>query len=94
MTRADFYDWLIVHKCTIEPLPEDTRGNVIKILSPVANSYVFYNTPIDNRPVKCYSVCNICHQLYVPIPDECKSEEDLAKYIKNKHYPSFNQKRK
>lgn len=90
MTRADFYDWLIAHKCTIEPLPEATRGNVIKIKSPNANTHVYYNTPIDERPVKCYSVCNICHQLYVPIPDECKAHEPLATYIKSKHYPNHN----
>lgn len=92
MTRADFYDWLIAHKCTIKPLPENTRGNVIKIVSPNANTYVYYDTPIDDRPVKCYSVCHICHQLYVPIPDECKEAEGLAKLIKAKHYPSFNKR--
>lgn len=88
ITRADFYYWLIAHKCTIEPLPESTRGNVIKIKSPNANSYVFYDTPIDDKPVKCYSVCNICHQLYVEIPDECKGSEELATFIKKQHYPS------
>lgn len=87
MTRADFYDWLIAHGCSIAPLPEDSRGNVIVIKSPHANSKVYYDTPIDSRPVKCYSVCNICHQLYVDIPDECKPVEPLAKFIKNKHYP-------
>ncbi|MCZ2395255.1 MAG: hypothetical protein LC100_01805 [Chitinophagales bacterium] len=88
MTRADFYDWLIAKGCTIEPLTPGTRGNVIKIKSPRSNSYVYYNTPIDDRPVKCYSVCNICHQLYVDVPEECKKFEELATFIKNKHYPN------
>lgn len=88
MTRADFYDWLIANKCTIERLPEDTRGNVIKIKSPHSNSYVFFDTPIDERPVKCYSVCKICQQLYIPIPNHCKELEQLASLIKKKHYPN------
>lgn len=92
MTRADFYDWMITQGCTIEPLKEATRGNIIKIKSPNANSYVFYDTPIDHRPVKCYSVCNICHQLYIKIPDPCLDQEPLAKFIKDKHYPSSKNK--
>ena len=52
MTRADFYDWLIANHCTLEQLPESSKGNVIKIKSPISNSYVYYDTPIDNRVVK------------------------------------------
>ncbi len=87
MTRADFYDWLISQGCSIEPLPENAKGNVIKINGPNSNTYVYYNTPIDERPVKCYSVCTICHQLYVKVPDPCKDTEGLATFIKNKHFP-------
>ena len=88
MTRADFYDWLIANHCTLEQLPESSKGNVIKIKSPISNSYVYYDTPIDNRVVKCYSVCNICNQLYIPIPTPCKELEGLAEFIKDKHYPN------
>lgn len=88
MTRADFYDWMIAHQCTIEPLPENTNGNVIKIKSQHCNFYIYYNTPIDERPVKCYSVCNICHQLHIPVPSECEGFEPITKAIKDKHYPN------
>jgi len=87
MTRADFYDWLIVHKCTIMPLLGDTRGNIIKVKSPYSNSYVYLDTPINDKPMKCYTVCTMCHQLYIPIPEPCKQLESLAIEIKNKHYP-------
>lgn len=89
MTRIDFYDWLLAHKCTIEPLQEDTRGNIIKIKSPHSNTYVYFDTPINDRQMKCYTVCTMCHQLYIPIPDECKESEPLAIEIKNKHYPKY-----
>jgi hypothetical protein len=88
MTRADFYDWLIVNKCTIAPLPEDTRGNVIKVTSPHANSHVFLDTPINERPMRCFTVCTMCHQLYIPIPDPCKSIEQVVIDIKKRHYPN------
>jgi len=87
MTRADFYDWLIVHKCTIAPLPEDSRGNIIKVLSPHSNSYVYLDTPINDKPMKCYTVCTMCQQLYIPIPEPCKPIEPLAIEIKNRHFP-------
>ncbi len=93
MTRADFYDWMISQDCKIEPLPEDSHGNVIKIKSPRSDSHVFYNTPIDERPVKCYSVCNMCHQLYIDVPDECKEYEKIATIIKEKHYPTSKKNR-
>ncbi len=88
MTRADFYDWLIAHKCTIEPLSEDTRGNIIKVKSPRSNTYVYLDTPINNKQMKCFTVCQMCHQLYIPIPEVCKESESLAIEIKKTHYPN------
>ncbi len=94
MTRADLFDWLLAHKCTIEPLSENTRGNTVKIKSPRSNSYIFYNTPIDDTPLKCYSVCHICKRLYVPIPKPCEHMEEVANHVEKNHYPHNSNKGK
>lgn len=89
MTREDLYDWLTVHKCTVEPLPTNTKGNAIKMFNPSTNRYAYIDTPINDKPVNDYTVCKICFILGVECPDECSHMKPLTTFIKNKHYPDF-----
>ena len=89
MTKADLRDWFMAHGCTIEPLKDYFQGNSVKVLNPKNQRHVYMDMPIDERPVKSYSVCKECMILGIPIPDICKDTEELAKHIKNKHYPNY-----
>ncbi len=88
MTKADLYDWLLLHKCKIEPLGKFTTGNTVKVISPIiANTYVFLDLPIDNKPVQAFYVCNVCTKLCIPIPNHCEHMKDLVEEIQKKHNP-------
>ncbi len=89
MTREDVYDWFRVNKCEVEPLADDLRGNSVKIINPKTKRYIYFITPINDKPVNDYSVCKMCCQLGVPIPDECVHMAPLTEFIKSKHYPDF-----
>lgn len=91
MTRADLRDWYMVHNCEITTLNEWHKGNAVRVTNPKNGNHVFLDMPIDERPVKNYLVCKTCMQLGIPIPDFCKDAENLAKHIKDKHYPNFGQ---
>jgi tRNA A-37 threonylcarbamoyl transferase component Bud32 len=89
MTRADLYDWLKVHGCTTEPLPEHTRGNVVKIINPKTNRHTYLDTPLNETRINDYTICKICSQLGIEIPDDCKSMKPIHDFIKKKHYPDY-----
>ncbi len=89
MTREDVYDWFVVNKCDVEPLSDDLRGNSVKITNPKTKRFIYYTTPINDKPVKDYSVCKMCCQLGVPIPNECKHMEEFTEEIKKRHYPDY-----
>lgn len=86
MTRADFYDWLVVHGCKVEPLNSHRQANSIKVSN--KHGHVYLDLPIDGKEVKEYYVCKACLLwLQIPVPDVCKSSEDLAVKIQQAHYP-------
>jgi hypothetical protein len=85
MTRADLYDWLRAHGCTVEPLKELTTGMAIKVINPKTGSHYYLNLPIDEKPVKHFNACQACISLNIPIPDECAYMKQLHDHIKENH---------
>jgi hypothetical protein len=87
MNTTEFIDWLKEQGCTINSMPGDSGKYVIKITSPGPHSgYLYYNAPISDKPVKCYTICNICDQLNLPVPESCNDHAKLAEMIKGKYY--------
>lgn len=89
MTREIFFEWLTNQGCTHEPLRSNTTGNVVLINSPHIDRQAFLDTPIDDSPMKCYTVCKICKILLLEVPEECKHMEGFTDYVKKKHYPNY-----
>lgn len=87
MTRAELRDYLYSLNCEFIPLSEHTTGNSIKVVNTTNNKHAFINLPFDDRIIGKNTLCQICMQLSVPIPDHGKSSIGLAEKIKEKHYP-------
>jgi hypothetical protein len=86
MTRASLVDWIQVHGCDIEQLPEiNNRANVIKFVNPKTNGRAYVSTPIDETEVYDYKACHICTQLGIPIPDCVSHYQPLYKHIRDNH---------
>lgn len=84
MTRADLVDWIKVHGCVIELLPEG-RARAVKFYNPKNNSHAFLDTPVDDREEKDYTVCRICVLLGIPIPDCAQHMKKINDIIEEKH---------
>ncbi|MEP7238569.1 MAG: hypothetical protein ABI685_11910, partial [Ferruginibacter sp.] len=87
MNVTEFTDWLKEQGCTITQVPGDSRKYVLKITSPGPHgSYLFYNAPVGDRPVKCYTICNICDQLNLQVHESCHDHARIAEQIKGRYY--------
>jgi hypothetical protein len=87
MTTEKFFEWLKEQGCKVRPVPGDSKRNLVKITSPDhPGNYLYYNASMHDRPVKCYSICNICDQLNLPFPDNCHDHAKLAEMIKSRYY--------
>jgi len=86
MTRSDLYDWLKLHKCEIEPLPEiNNTANSIRFVNPKTKGKAYLQSPINNKQVKDYTVCQICTLLGIEIPDCAKGHIELYNHIQDIH---------
>jgi hypothetical protein len=86
MTREDLLDYLISYNCKTFPLSEYGRANCVGIKNPSTKRNAYLDTPIDSKRVKDATVCQICVQLGVEIPECAKAAEPLIHHIKNKNY--------
>ncbi len=87
MNTTEFIDWLKEQGCSIRAIPGDASKYVIRITSPDPNSsYLYYNVPVTDRPVKCYTICNICDQLNLALHESCHEHAQVAELIKGKYY--------
>ena len=80
MTRADLYDWLQSHGCTFSPIQE-YKANVIYVENTQRCLQYWINLPIDERPVRDFTVYKTCMSLCVPIPKHVEYMEDVANRI-------------
>jgi hypothetical protein len=80
MTRADLFNWLQSYGCTFKPIQE-YKANVILVENPQRGLQYWINLPIDDRPVKDFTVYKTCMSLCVPIPTHVAYMEDVANKI-------------
>jgi hypothetical protein len=69
MTKNDLIDWVRLHGCEIEPLPE-YKAQVLFIRNPEkpgARAYI--NLPIDDKELNHIAVYRVCVKLEIPYPD-------------------------
>lgn len=91
MTRADLYDWVRFHGCIIKPIPE-YKAKIIKVENPRNGFETWINLPIDDTPVRDYTVFDVCNKLGIQIPtcatymkpinDRIETEHNIKKNLK------------
>lgn len=86
MTRAEFYKHLLDNQCETFPLSEYGRATAVGIKNKKNKNTAFLDTPLDERPIKAASVCQICMRLGVQIPECVSHVEGLINHIKNKDF--------
>jgi len=84
MTREDLYEWVTSKGCTLLPIPEH-KANVIFIENPKNGLEYWLNLPIDNRPVRDYTVYRTCTELGIEVPTCATYMKPLHEKIKNHH---------
>ncbi len=80
MTRADLYDWIIAHDCEAQPLDE-YRAKVLYFVNPSKGGQAWLNLPINESPVKDYTICSICSSLQIPIPTQASYMKEIRAKI-------------
>jgi hypothetical protein len=87
MTPEKFLEWLKQQGCKITPVPGDSKRNLVKITSPGhPGNFVYYSAPINEPAVKCYTICNLCDQLSLEVPESCHDHVKLAEVLKGRYY--------
>lgn len=67
MTRRELYDYVRAQGCTQRPLSEG-KAPVIYFDNPRTGREFWLNLPIDDRPVKDFTVYKMCLELGIPLP--------------------------
>jgi len=67
VTRRELYRYIRAQGCNQTALPE-IKAHVIYFENPRTGAKAWLNLPIDERPVKDYTVFKICLDLGIPIP--------------------------
>lgn len=80
MTRVDLYDWLKSCGCNFNPIQE-YKANVIYVENPKTGAQYWINLPIDERPVRDFTVYKTCVSLCIPIPTDVAYMEDVQTKI-------------
>jgi len=75
---------VLSYGCKQEPL-EEHKAKVIKFTNPKTSLEVYLNLPIDERPVRDYTVCDICSKLGIPVPAQADYMKDMHNDIKKNH---------
>ncbi|MEO5673505.1 MAG: hypothetical protein ABIQ74_02560 [Chitinophagales bacterium] len=68
MTRQDLYDWLTRNGCEVDIIDDHRRSTAIKMTHPDAAEAFYMDTPINEKPVKSFTVSEACKALGVPFP--------------------------
>jgi|WetSurMetagenome_2_1015567.scaffolds.fasta_scaffold15430_6 hypothetical protein len=84
MTKSDLNDWVLSNGCITIVLPEH-KANVIKIENPKTDSVYWLYLPIDNSPIKDYTVYKTCSNLGIPIPNFASYMKPLHEKIEDFH---------
>jgi hypothetical protein len=80
MTRADLYDWLKSNGCNFNPIPE-FKAHVIFVENPKTGAQYWINLPINEQPVKDFTVYKTCMSLCLPIPTQVEYMGDVQTQI-------------
>ncbi len=91
MTRADLFDWIMAHGCNQQPLYE-YKAKVIYFINPKTGAKAWLNLPIDERPVRDYTIYRICLSLQIPIPTQSDYMKEIVEKI-NDQFKKKNQGR-
>lgn len=87
MNTTELTGWLKEQGCTVNGIPGDAGRYLVKITgSGTRGSYLYFSAPVSDKPVQCYTICNICDQLNIPVPESCSEHVKLAEIIKGKYY--------
>jgi hypothetical protein len=68
VTRRELYNYVRAQDCFQTALPEG-KAHVVYFENRVTEAKAWLNLPIDDRPVKDYTVYKLCLDLGIPIPD-------------------------
>lgn len=85
MTQGPFIEYLIYHEC-------DLDREVTNIVYRVKNRnnpklMITMNYFDGKKKLKAASICQICHSLSIPVPQEVKHMEDVVIYIRDNELP-------
>ncbi len=90
MTQGAFLEYLYVTDCYIYKQTEKyyklrktgTTGSKNMSGMPLMDS---------DKEMRPYTICQICHNLGVPVPEEVKFAEEVITYIRDKHLSENNE---
>jgi len=77
LSGLDLFDWVRTKGCEIIPLPEH-KAKALLIRNPKNGKEAFLSLPINDKPVRDYTVYRICTRLCIE-PPTCTS------YLKEIH---------
>lgn len=83
MLRVDLFEWVKTNGCTVEPI-EEYKARVIHVVNPRTGATAWINLPINNQPVRDFTVYRTCFNLGIPIPDCVDHMKDVHDIIENK----------
>lgn len=83
MRRADLADWVMAHDCETWEFPEvNNSASVVRFRNKQdRNMRAYIDAPMDERPIKDYTVFRVCTLLGIPIPDEVMHCADTHEQI-------------
>lgn len=84
MKRSDLFDWIVAHGCETEFL-DQYKANVIYFVNPKNNCRAWLNLPINDTPVKDYTVCRICSSLQIEVPSQSDYMKGTVEKINKNH---------
>jgi hypothetical protein len=82
VTRRELYRYIRAQGCHQTALPEG-KAHVIYFENPITGATAWLNLPIDDRPVRDYTVFKLCLDLGIPIPSHTAYMGGLQDQIDN-----------
>lgn len=82
MTQGAFIEYLLFHECDIDrEIPNEVYRIKNRNLPKLTATMNYFDS---TKKLKAATICQICHSLTIPVPDDVKHIEDVVIYIRNK----------
>ena len=82
MTQADVIDWVKAHGCTIT----HQKDTFYRVVNAEGKAMGIPEPRQGHENVQPMTVCRICHELKIPIPDYAKRAYEMYAEIQKNHH--------